>query len=79
MIYLKEQPNNLKLSLRDCLKMEYNFCGHFFNLHDFNEGQNSLLIKKNTKPQWKPATIKDIDEETISSYFKPFGIDSLNI
>jgi 3-hydroxyisobutyryl-CoA hydrolase len=78
-VTIKQLNLGKTMNLRDCLKMDYNLCAHFFNSHDFNEGVNALLIEKNKKPKWKPANIKEIDNETINSYFKPFDNDSLDI
>jgi 3-hydroxyisobutyryl-CoA hydrolase len=78
-VTIKQLNLGKTMNLRDCLKMDYNLCAHFFNSHDFNEGVNALLIEKNKKPKWKPANIREIDNETIDSYFKPFDNDSLDI
>lgn len=38
---------------------------------DFYEGIRSVLVDKDNSPKWKPATIKEVSEETVQNYFAP--------
>ncbi|RUR13282.1 enoyl-CoA hydratase/isomerase family protein [Legionella sp. km772] len=59
------------LSLADCLKMDFNLVRHFMSDHDFYEGVRALLIDKDKKPQWNPASLELVTETKIISYFEP--------
>ncbi|XP_075144629.1 3-hydroxyisobutyryl-CoA hydrolase isoform X2 [Haematobia irritans] len=58
-----------KLSLPQCLKMEYRLVVRHLENSDFKEGVRALLIDKDQKPQWKPNTIEAVTEERVQSFF----------
>jgi hypothetical protein len=37
--------------------------------NDFAEGVRALLVDRDNKPVWNPATLGEISEEKIASYF----------
>jgi 3-hydroxyisobutyryl-CoA hydrolase len=78
-VAIKQLNLGKNMSLKDCLKMEYNLGGHFLNKNDFNEGVRALLVERGSKPNWKPATFKEVDQNTVNSYFKPLENDSLDL
>jgi enoyl-CoA hydratase/carnithine racemase len=59
------------LSLKDCLKMEYQLSQHIVHRNDFNEGVNNVLVSKKHNPKWNPSTINDIDFKEVESLFDP--------
>lgn len=59
------------LSIEECLQMDDILVHHFLQDHDFYEGVRALIIDKDNKPQWQPATLSDISEEQVNSYFLP--------
>ncbi|CAL1290884.1 unnamed protein product [Larinioides sclopetarius] len=63
------------MTLQDNLKMEYRLCQRFMADHDFHDGVRAVLIDKDNKPNWKPATLEEVSEEKIDSYFKPLPTD----
>jgi enoyl-CoA hydratase/carnithine racemase len=66
------------LSLKDCLKMEYQLSQHIVYRNDFNEGVNSVLVNKTHNPKWNPSTINDIDFSKVEGFFDPH-VEPLNI
>jgi enoyl-CoA hydratase/carnithine racemase len=59
--------------LEEALRLEYRLTQHFMAAHDFYEGVRALLIDKDQKPQWRPASLAEIDEATVAAYFAPLG------
>ncbi|RJG04222.1 enoyl-CoA hydratase/isomerase family protein [Noviherbaspirillum sedimenti] len=55
--------------LADVFRMEYIASLHCAARHDFAEGIRALLIDKDGKPQWEPASLEDVAPETLGSYF----------
>jgi enoyl-CoA hydratase/carnithine racemase len=57
------------LSLADVFRLEYHVslgcCAH----HDFVEGIRAVLIEKDRKPKWSPATIEEVSRELIEAHF----------
>lgn len=59
------------LSLRDCMRMEWRICNHVARGHDFYEGVRAVIIDKDHHPKWRPATLEEVSEAEIESYFEP--------
>lgn len=61
-----------KLSLDECLKMEYRLALHFQILKsDVREGARALLIEKDNRPKWNPATLHEVKSEYVDRFFDP--------
>lgn len=62
------------LTLQDCLSMEHRMVKRIFKGHDFKEGIRAVLIDKDQKPKWKPATLAEVPAEEITkTYFAPLS------
>jgi enoyl-CoA hydratase len=81
---LTKSPSSLKLTLRqltmgrDCdldaaLVLEYRLTQHVMAAHDFYEGVRAMLIDRDRKPQWRPATLAEVTDSMIDAYFAPIG------
>lgn len=60
------------MSLGGCLQMEYQLVQQFFGgaVPDFVEGVTAKLIEKTGRPEWKPASIKDVPRSLIDDIFR---------
>ena len=81
---LKKSPTSLKVTLRQlidgrgfdlepALALEYRLTQHFMSAPDFYEGVRALLIDKDQQPHWQPATLADVADAAVESYFAPLG------
>ena len=81
---LTKSPTSLKITLRQltigreydldaALTLEYRLTQHFMAGHDFYEGVRAMLIDRDRKPQWRPATLADVTDGMVDSYFAPIG------
>ncbi|MES2906274.1 MAG: enoyl-CoA hydratase/isomerase family protein [Pseudomonadota bacterium] len=59
------------LSIEDTLVQDYRIACRVIRGHDFPEGVRALLIDKDQKPLWEPATFNAISAESLSNYFVP--------
>jgi enoyl-CoA hydratase/carnithine racemase len=57
------------MSLAEVFRMEYIVSLHCAAQHDFAEGIRALLIDKDGKPQWQPASLSEIAAQALQSYF----------
>lgn len=57
------------LSLANVFRMEYIVSLHCAARHDFAEGIRALLIEKDGKPQWQPASHSEMTAAMPESYF----------
>lgn len=58
-----------KMSLPQCLNMEYRMVVRHLENSDFKEGVRALLIDKDQKPQWNPNNLESVTEERVQSFF----------
>jgi enoyl-CoA hydratase len=81
---LTKSPTSLKITLRQlsigrdydldaALALEYRLTQHVMAAHDFYEGVRAMLIDRDRKPRWQPATLAEVSEEMIDAYFAPIG------
>jgi enoyl-CoA hydratase len=81
---LTKSPTSLKVTLRqltlgrDCdldaaLALEYRLTQHVMAGHDFYEGVRAMLIDRDRKPQWRPATLAEVTDSMVDAYFAPIG------
>jgi enoyl-CoA hydratase len=81
---LTKSPTSLRITLRqlvlgrgmnleDALRLEYRMTQHVMAGHDFYEGIRAVLIDKDQKPRWRPATLAEIDEAATETYFASLG------
>ena len=67
------------LEFEDCMRLEWRLANRFAADHDFYEGVRALLVDKDMKPQWRPATLKEADEARVGAYFEPLPGNELNL
>jgi enoyl-CoA hydratase len=81
---LTKSPTSLKVTLRQltvgrdydveqALQLEYRLTQHFMTAHDFYEGVRARLIDKDQNPNWRPASLAEIDDAMVESYFASLG------
>ncbi len=55
----------------EAMKMEFRILNRMLEGHDFYEGIRAVLVDKGDTPKWSPATLAEIDEARIDTYFAP--------
>jgi enoyl-CoA hydratase len=81
---LTKSPTSLKITLRQltlgrdydldaALALEYRLTQHIMAGHDFYEGVRAMLIDRDRKPQWRPATLAEVTDSMVDAYFAPIG------
>lgn len=60
-------------SLEDCLALEFNYAYRAIAGHDFLEGIRAMVIDKDRKPDWQPATLDDVTPEMVDDMFAGLG------
>jgi enoyl-CoA hydratase len=68
-----------ELTFADAMKTEFRIVSRIFEGRDFFEGVRAVLIDKDGKPQWQPATLSAIDNAVIAGYFADLGPAELEI
>lgn len=62
-----------KIELRQTLIQDFRLASRCLDASDFQEGVRAALIDKDGKPLWKPATLAELSETGVESYFEPLG------
>jgi hypothetical protein len=76
-VTLKQMRLGKGLGLKEALELEYIMGQHFCADHDFYEGVRAVLIDKDNSPKWNPATLAEVTDEKVESYFKPINPDDV--
>jgi 3-hydroxyisobutyryl-CoA hydrolase len=67
-----------KMTLEECLKMEFRLAVNHVIKSDFKEGVRALLIDRDQSPQWDPKTLDEVSRVHVESLFRPLaGNDEL--
>ena len=77
---LAQSPTSLKVTLRQmregvaldfdhCLQMEYRLVQRFLQNKDFYEGVRAQLVDKDRRPRWQPASLEEVQEADVDSFF----------
>jgi len=75
-------PTSLKLALaqvrrgrhwsfEECMRAEFRIVSRVVYGTDFYEGVRALIIDKDSRPRWQPATLAEVDSATVERYFAP--------
>jgi enoyl-CoA hydratase len=83
-ILLTKSPTSLKITSRQlrigrdydleaAIALEYRLTQHVMAAHDFYEGVRAMLIDKDQKPHWRPATLGEVSDSTVDNYFASIG------
>jgi len=83
-----KSPLSLKLALAQvrrgkawdfetCMRMEFRIVSRIVHDHDFYEGVRAVIVDKDNKPQWGPATLPEVSEADVERHFAPLGASEL--
>lgn len=59
-------------SLEEALEIEYRLVVRLFEDGEFPEGVRALIVDKDKKPQWQPATLDAVSDAQVAAYLAPF-------
>ena len=62
-------------SFADNMAMEYALGGRVVQTHDFQEGVRAVIVDKDNAPQWSPADLPGVTNETLDALFAPLPAD----
>jgi enoyl-CoA hydratase/carnithine racemase len=62
------------MSFADCLRMEISMTQRLAAQGDFIEGVRAVIVDKDNKPKWRPATLSEVTDASIDAFFEdPWG------
>ena len=77
-----KSPTSLKLTHRqiragigrpfeDCMRLEWRMVNRIVAGHDFYEGTRAVVVDKDQKPAWRPASLAAVTDAAIEAYLAP--------
>ena len=76
-IAFRQLREGRELSFDECMVMEYRMSQHVMSGHDFFEGVRTTVIDRDDAPEWRPATLAELDRAAVDAYFAPLGDNDL--
>ncbi len=82
-----KSPTSLKVTLRqlqlgarmtafaEVMRMEMRIATRLVLAPDFREGVRAVIVDKDNKPKWSPATLEAVSDEAIDTIFAPLSPD----
>lgn len=61
----------LQLDFDRCMQTEYRLSTRLAHTGDFAEGVRAIIVDKDNAPKWQPATVSDVEQETVDGLFAP--------
>ena len=54
-----------------CMRAEFRIVSRVIHGHDFYEGVRAVIVDKDNKPRWHPATLAEVSDAEIKRHFAP--------
>ena len=66
-----------ELDLRGVLVENYRMAERCLAAPDLYEGVRAVIVDKDNKPRWRPASHSEVTAQSIDAYFAPLGAEEL--
>jgi enoyl-CoA hydratase len=66
-----------RLSIEDCLRLEYHMVHHTLEAGDFIEGVRALLVDKDKRPRWRHRALDAVPQQEVGAMFTPLPAGEL--
>jgi len=67
------------LEFEDAMRTEFRIVSRIGDGHDFHEGVRAVLIDKDNRPAWQPASLEGVEKAAIERHFADLGDRELEI
>jgi len=67
------------LEVEESLILEYRIIQHILRGEDFYEGVRSVVVDKDRRASWRPATLAEVYDDDVESYFRSLGEAELKL
>ncbi len=61
------------LNFTEAMRLEYRMVNRIITGHDFFEGIRAVVIDKDQKPMWDPASPEEVSDADVAAYFEPLS------
>jgi enoyl-CoA hydratase len=70
-IALAQMQRGRHWSFAECMQAEFRIVSRVVYGHDFYEGIRAVIIDKDNRPRWEPASLSGVAAETVEGHFAP--------
>lgn len=56
-----------------CMRTEFRIVSRIIHGHDFYEGVRAVIVDKDNRPVWQPATLAAVSDAEVARHFAPLG------
>ena len=70
-IALAQMRRGRHWSFAECMQAEFRVVSRVAYGHDFYEGIRAVIIDKDNRPSWQPATLAEVTAESVERHFAP--------
>ena len=74
-IALAQMRHGRHWSFAECMRAEFRIVSRVAYGHDFYEGIRAVIIDKDNRPRWRPATLADVTAESVERHFVPLEVE----
>jgi enoyl-CoA hydratase len=67
------------LAFEDCMRLEYRLARWCMTHPDFYEGVRSVIVDKDNRPRWRPATLAEATDDFVAEAFAPIRDEELRL
>jgi len=72
------KPSNGKTwDFETCMRAEFRIVSRVIHGSDFYEGVRAVIVDKDNKPRWQPATLAEVSDAEVERHFAALGADEL--
>jgi len=72
-IALAQMQRGASLDFAECMRTEFRIVSRVMRGHDFYEGVRAVIVDKDQKPRWQPATLEAVAAAEVEHYFAPLA------
>src|SRR5579883_396098 len=76
-IALRQMQIGATLSFEEAMGVEFRIVSRICRGVDFYEGVRAVIVDKDNRQQWRPASAAEVKQQDIDAYFAPLGADDL--
>ena len=70
-IALTQMRRGRDRSFEECMRAEFRIVSRVAHGEDFYEGIRAVIIDKDNRPRWRPATLAEVTPEMVGRHFAP--------
>ena len=76
-VALEQMRRGKEWDFETCMRAEFRIVSRIIEDHDFYEGVRAVIVDKDNKPRWNPATLAAVSAEDVARHFAPQPGDEL--